>query len=106
MVLELIPALLAQTISQSLTIPTIGIGAGPYCDGQVQVINDLLGLDPEFHPRHARRYVNLAEIIRDAVARYAADVREGGFPTPAESFDLPPRDEAPSGVEHQPEATG
>jgi 3-methyl-2-oxobutanoate hydroxymethyltransferase len=105
LVLELIPALLAQTISQSLTIPSIGIGAGPYCDGQVQVINDLLGLDPEFHPRHARRYANLANDIGEAVGRYAADVREGTFPSAAESFDLPPRDGQAPPNSHPPEPT-
>src|SRR5262249_50793825 len=89
LVLELVTAHLAQTITQTLSIPTIGIGAGPYCDGQVQVINDLLGLDPDFHPRHARRYASLAETVRDAVSRYAGDVREGTFPSPSESFDLP-----------------
>jgi 3-methyl-2-oxobutanoate hydroxymethyltransferase len=88
LVLELVPAHLAETTTQALSIPTIGIGAGPYCDGQVQVIHDLLGLDPDFHPRHARRYANLAETIREAVAHYADDVRAGSFPSPAESFDL------------------
>jgi 3-methyl-2-oxobutanoate hydroxymethyltransferase len=92
LVLELVPAHLAQSITQNLAIPTIGIGAGPYCDGQVQVINDLLGLDPDFHPRHARRYTSLADTIRDAVTRYADDVRNGTFPSPAESFDLPAND--------------
>jgi 3-methyl-2-oxobutanoate hydroxymethyltransferase len=88
LVLELVPAHLARTITQALTIPTIGIGAGPYCDGQVQVIHDLLGLDPSFHPRHARRYANLADTIVDAINRYAGDVRDGSFPGPDESFDL------------------
>ncbi len=89
-VLELIPAPLAREITQALTIPTIGIGAGPFCDGQVQVIHDLLGVDPSFHPRHARRYANLAEVIRDALSRYASDVQEGTFPGVAESFGLAP----------------
>jgi len=87
-VLELIPAPLARTITQSLTVPTIGIGAGPFCDGQVQVLYDLLGMDPEFKPRHVRRYANLAEVIRGAVTGYLEDVREGTFPGPAESFGL------------------
>jgi 3-methyl-2-oxobutanoate hydroxymethyltransferase len=94
LVLELVPAHLAQAITQLLAIPTIGIGAGPYCDGQVQVINDLLGIDPDFHPRHARRYADLAQLIREAATHYADDVRQGTFPTPAESFDLP-ADEVP-----------
>ena len=88
LVLELIPAPLARTITRSLSIPTIGIGAGPFCDGQVQVIYDLLGMDPEFKARHVRRYANLAEIIQGAVSGYAGDVRDGKFPGPAESFGL------------------
>jgi 3-methyl-2-oxobutanoate hydroxymethyltransferase len=104
LVLELVPAYLAETITQALSIPTIGIGAGPFCDGQVQVIHDLLGLDPDFHPRHARRYASLAETIRDAVTRYAADVREGTFPSPAESFDFP-ADDQPLAPSAAPEAS-
>lgn len=88
LVLELVPAGLARTITDALSIPTIGIGAGPFCDGQVQVIYDLLGMDPEFKPRHVRRYANLAEVIRGAVVGYAGDVRDGAFPGPAESFGL------------------
>jgi len=87
-VLELIPAPLAEEITRTLRIPTIGIGAGPACDGQVQVITDLLGLDAEFHPRHARRYARLAELVNEAVGAYARDVREQAFPSPAESFGL------------------
>jgi 3-methyl-2-oxobutanoate hydroxymethyltransferase len=87
-VLELIPATLAAAVTRELSIPTIGIGAGPHCDGQVQVINDILGLSAEFNPRHARRYANLAQDIQAAVTRYATDVREGNFPGPAESFGL------------------
>lgn len=90
LVLELVPAPLAQKITQSLSIPTIGIGAGPFCDGQVQVIYDLLGIDPEFKARHVRRYANLAEIIREAASHYATDVGDGAFPGPAESFGLDP----------------
>jgi 3-methyl-2-oxobutanoate hydroxymethyltransferase len=87
-VLELVPAPLARQISEALSVPTIGIGAGPFCDGQVQVIHDLLGLDPSFQPRHARRYASLYEIIREAVSHYANDVRQGQFPTAAESFGM------------------
>lgn len=89
-VLELVPAPLARQISEALAIPTIGIGAGPYCDGQVQVIHDLLGLDPSFQPRHARRYASLYETIREAVGHYADDVRQGRFPSATESFGLEP----------------
>ena len=62
---------------ERLSIPTIGIGAGPQCDGQVQVFQDLLGLDLDFSPKHARAYANGGEIFRNAVAKYAEDVRQG-----------------------------
>jgi 3-methyl-2-oxobutanoate hydroxymethyltransferase len=79
-VLEGIPAELAAAITGRLRIPTIGIGAGPSCDGQVLVIYDLLGMDDSFRPRFVRRYENLALRIRTAVDSYAKDVREGRFP--------------------------
>ena len=88
LVLEVIPSELARRISEALAIPTIGIGAGPYCDGQVQVLYDLLGMDADFKPRHVRRYAQLAEVISDAVNQYADDVRGRTFPGPAESFGL------------------
>ena len=87
-VLELVPAPLARFITDRLTIPTIGIGAGPGCDGQVQVLHDMLGLFTDFVPRHARRYANLAQAISEAFTQYADDVRGGSFPTAAESFTL------------------
>ena len=87
-VLELVPAPLSRLITQRLTIPTIGIGAGPGCDGQVQVLHDMLGLFTDFVPRHARRYANLAQTISEAFTQYAAEVRDGSFPTAAESFTL------------------
>ncbi|MCA9321139.1 MAG: 3-methyl-2-oxobutanoate hydroxymethyltransferase, partial [Planctomycetes bacterium] len=86
-VLELVPAPLAAEISNQLTIPTIGIGAGAGCDGQVQVFHDLMGLYEEFLPKHAKRYAQLADVIRDAAKNYVADVREGRFPAPENSFD-------------------
>jgi 3-methyl-2-oxobutanoate hydroxymethyltransferase len=85
-VLELIPTSVAETISQRLTIPTIGIGAGVGCDAQVQVINDMLGLNTDFVPKHAKRYATLGETMRDAIAAYAAEVQAGAFPTDIESF--------------------
>ncbi|MQG77358.1 MAG: 3-methyl-2-oxobutanoate hydroxymethyltransferase [SAR202 cluster bacterium] len=85
-VLELIPASVAETISQRLTIPTIGIGAGVGCDAQVQVINDMLGLNTAFVPKHAKRYATLGDTMRDAIAAYAAEVQAGTFPTDKESF--------------------
>ena len=88
LVLELVPAPLAQVISRKLSIPTIGIGAGPHCDGQVQVIHDILGLYDDFVPKHTRQYLNLSETITAALARYAQEVRDGVFPTSKESFDM------------------
>lgn len=85
-VLEKIPSALAGEVSRSLTIPTIGIGAGPECDGQVLVINDMLGLSTEFHPRFVRRYADLSSVIEDAVRRYVEDVRSNSFPSLDESY--------------------
>jgi 3-methyl-2-oxobutanoate hydroxymethyltransferase len=88
LVLELVPAPLAREITRRLRIPTIGIGAGPACDGQVQVWHDMLGLYTDFEPRHARRYATLAETIGAALASYAADVRAGAFPTAEHSATM------------------
>ncbi len=85
-VLELVPAPLASTISRALTIPTIGIGAGPGCDGQVLVLHDMLGLNEGFNAKFLKRYAALAEDVREAVVRYAAEVREGRYPGPEHSF--------------------
>ncbi len=85
-VLEKIPAALAAEVTDSLSIPTIGIGAGPRCDGQVLVINDMLGLSTEFHPRFVRKYADLNGTVQDAVTRYVDDVRKGGFPSDEESY--------------------
>jgi len=79
-VLELIPAPLASRITKALTIPTIGIGAGPACDGQVLVLHDMLGLNEGFNPKFLKRYAALAEDVREAVRRFAAEVREGRYP--------------------------
>ena len=87
-VLELVPAPLAQVISRKLSIPTIGIGAGPHCDGQVQVIHDILGIYDDFVPKHTRQYLNLSETIASALERYAQEVKDGVFPTSKESFDM------------------
>ena len=85
-VLETIPAQLSEVITQKVSIPTIGIGAGPHCDGQVQVFHDLLGLFDEFLPKHAKRYAQLGEVIKEAVGHYVTDVQGGAFPTERESF--------------------
>jgi 3-methyl-2-oxobutanoate hydroxymethyltransferase len=85
-VLELIPAPLASQITKSVTIPTIGIGAGPACDGQVLVLPDMLGLNDRFTAKFVKRYAALAEDVREAVQLYAAEVREGRYPGPEHSF--------------------
>lgn len=80
-VLELVPSHLAAAISRELTIPTIGIGAGAGCDGQVQVFHDIMGMYEDFLPRHAKRYANVAGLMREAAKSYVDDVRMGRFPT-------------------------
>ncbi len=87
MILEGIPRLLAKEITESVGIPTIGIGAGPHCDGQVLVLHDLLGLFTRFHPKFVRRYADLSATVADAVGRYKSDVELGLFPTEAESYE-------------------
>ena len=87
-VLELVPALLSRVITRQVSIPTIGIGAGPHCDGQVQVLHDMLGLYTELVPRHARQYARLAEEMTDAFHRYVAEVKDGSFPSENESFGM------------------
>ncbi len=85
-VLECIPSSLAARITEQVPIPTIGIGAGPHCDGQVLVVHDMLGLIEQFRPKFVRHYVELGQQIRTAVAAYVADVAEGRFPGEIESF--------------------
>jgi 3-methyl-2-oxobutanoate hydroxymethyltransferase len=85
--LECIPATVAAEITSTLAIPTIGIGAGKECDGQVLVIHDLLGLGGGYLPRFVRQYADLGSAVTEAVGRFAADVRTGRFPGPAESYD-------------------
>lgn len=85
-VLELVPAPLASQITRSLTIPTIGIGAGPACDGQVLVLHDMLGLNDRFEAKFIKRYAALAEDVREAARVFAAEVREGRYPGPQHSF--------------------
>ena len=80
LVLELIPAELAQRITESISIPTIGIGAGPHCDGQVLVLPDLLGLNDGFAPKFLKKYAELATSVREAVERYGDEVRSGAYP--------------------------
>jgi 3-methyl-2-oxobutanoate hydroxymethyltransferase len=86
LVLEKIPAELAREVTASLRIPTIGIGAGVHCDGQILVLHDMLGLTTDFNPRFVRRYARLAETITEAVQHYVQDVRQRAFPSPEESY--------------------
>ncbi len=85
-VLEKIPAELAKMVSEKLHIPTIGIGAGPHCDGQVLVLHDMLGITKDFSPRFLRRYADLGDVIDNAVKQYITDVRSGDFPNEEESY--------------------
>ncbi len=87
-VLETVPASLGATITQQLRVPTIGIGAGPYCSGQVQVLHDILGLFPDLRPKHARRFLDAAPLVRDAFVSYREAVEAGTFPSAAESHLL------------------
>lgn len=89
-VLESVPYALAKLISERLKVPTIGIGAGPYCDGQVQVISDLLGLYTEFVPKHAKQYVRLGPQIKESAAQYIKEVKESAFPTTQHSYTIDP----------------
>jgi 3-methyl-2-oxobutanoate hydroxymethyltransferase len=84
-VLELVPAPLSRLITERLNIPTIGIGSGPDCDGQVQVISDILGMFPDFLPKHAKLYANIAQQMKEACSTYMEEVKSGAFPTDKES---------------------
>jgi 3-methyl-2-oxobutanoate hydroxymethyltransferase len=86
LVLECIPEMLASEITNSLSIPTIGIGAGVHCDGQVLVINDMLGIYDRFTPKHVKKYANLNLAIKKAVNSYIAEVKNGAFPASEHSF--------------------
>lgn len=86
MVLEKIPATLAKEVSESILIPTIGIGAGKHCDGQVLVMHDMLGINTEFRPRFLRQYLNMHEQITGAVQHYIRDVKSNDFPNEQEQY--------------------
>ncbi len=102
LVLETVPAPLAALITRRLSVPTIGIGGGAGCDGQVQIVHDLLGWYPDFTPKHARKYADLGAALGEAFQQYREDVRAGRFPAPEHSF---PMDEALlEGLEGQAEA--
>ncbi|EPR43673.1 3-methyl-2-oxobutanoate hydroxymethyltransferase [Desulfovibrio sp. X2] len=88
LVLECVPSPVAERISAALPIPTIGIGAGPSCDGQVLVFHDVLGLYDRFTPRFVKRYAELGTLAANALSAYAADVRSGAFPAPEHGYDM------------------
>ncbi|TET15766.1 MAG: 3-methyl-2-oxobutanoate hydroxymethyltransferase, partial [Dehalococcoidia bacterium] len=87
-VLEAVPAPLSKLITERVGVPTIGIGAGPHCDGQVQVVSDLLGLFTDFVPKHAKQYARLCDTITAAVADYISEVQVGSFPTSKQSYTM------------------
>ena len=87
-VLEGVPARVAEMITDAVTVPTIGIGAGPRCDGQVLVYHDVLGIEDRFVPKFVRRYADVKSVSIEALSAYAADVRSGAFPSAAESYHL------------------
>jgi len=87
-VLECVPTPLAKLITERVSVPTIGIGAGKHCDGQVQVINDLLGMYTDFVPKHAKQYAKLSESISISVSDYISEVRSGKFPTSKQSYEM------------------
>jgi len=87
-VLECVPSGLSRLVTERLSIPTIGIGAGPHCDAEIQVVSDVLGWFSDFVPKHARRYAELADVASAAIREYAGDVQTGRFPTEKESVQL------------------
>ena len=87
-VLECVPESLSKLITDRLSIPTIGIGAGKECDGQVQVFHDMLGLINDFTPKHAKRYASLGDTVASALRQYAAEVKDRSFPDPSHSYHL------------------
>lgn len=106
LVLEGIPSELAQEISEALIIPTIGIGAGNGCDGQVLVIYDLLGLEEDFKPKFVKRYASLGGVVRDAIGTYIEEVKTGAFPDDAHSFHRKRKRAQPLTVVEAEQATG
>ena len=97
-VLEGVPVQVAEMVTDAVDIPTIGIGAGPHCDGQVLVFHDLLGLETRLAPKFVRRYAELDALATDALRRFAEDVRSGAFPSPQESYHLSETELAALGI--------
>ena len=87
-VVEGVPAPLSHVITERVSVPTIGIGAGVHCDGQVQVFHDMMGFYPDFLPKHAKRYATIGETIKEAAGRYIDEVKTGAFPTSKESYTM------------------
>ncbi len=85
-VFEMIPSTLAEQVTKKLNVPTIGIGAGPHCDGQVLVLHDMLGFVPDFNPKFLKKYANLAETVKQSIQHYCDDVKTGVFPAGENSF--------------------
>jgi 3-methyl-2-oxobutanoate hydroxymethyltransferase len=85
-VLEKVAGRLAERVTRAIPIVTIGIGSGPHCDGQVLVLADILGLDPDLHLRHAKRYADVGVVSEEAIRQYAEEVRSGAFPAEAHTF--------------------
>jgi 3-methyl-2-oxobutanoate hydroxymethyltransferase len=102
LVLEAVPAPVAARITRELSIPTIGIGAGADCDGQVLVYHDLLGLSEGHLPRFVKRYANLSSEIRDALTSYATEVRSGAFPAEEHTYAMPEQEQAEFESANQP----
>ena len=98
LVLEGVPVQVAEMVTDAVDIPTIGIGAGPHCDGQVLVLHDLLGLETRLVPKFVRRYADLDTLATDALRRFASDVRSGAFPAPQESYHLSETELATLGI--------
>ena len=86
MTLEKVPAKLAEQVTKSISVPTIGIGAGNGCDGQILVVADMLGMNQGFSPRFLRRYADLNTVMTDAIGQYVTDVKSGDFPNEKESY--------------------
>jgi 3-methyl-2-oxobutanoate hydroxymethyltransferase len=101
LVLEGMPEAAGRAVTEAVGVPTIGIGAGRHCDGQVLVFHDLVGLGDGPIPKFARRYAAVGEIIADAARRFAADVRDGSFPSDAETYVTPAPLDAMSGAGHE-----
>ncbi|MCY3617958.1 MAG: 3-methyl-2-oxobutanoate hydroxymethyltransferase [Acidimicrobiaceae bacterium] len=98
LVLEGVPVQVAEMVTDAVDIPTIGIGAGPHCDGQVLVFHDLLGLETRLVPKFVRRYADLDTLATDALRRFASDVRSGAFPSSQESYHLSEAELAALGI--------